>query len=235
MIGNLLGNAVRFTDRRPHRAAPAAGPHRGARHRHRHDAGSADRRPSTRSIAPIPRARKAAAWGCRSCAAWASASAGRSRCAASPGEGTTCDHPLRSASCVGLERSDNGMTAAVGRQRQARCRALCARTSACLRPHDRQPACLPSARMPRGHDASSSLRSYWPSLAAASGAGSNAAVDDAASGVPHGQGRARRHPRRDFRHRHAERDLHRRGRQPDFRPGHRSAGRLQRPRDRPGR
>ena len=48
--------------------------------------------------------------------------------------------------------------------------------------------------------------------------------------VPHGGGGARRHPRGDLRHRHAERDLHRRCRQPDLRPGDRRAGRLQRPR-----
>ena len=47
--------------------------------------------------------------------------------------------------------------------------------------------------------------------------------------LSHGGGRTRRHPRRHFLHRHAQRDLHRHRRQPDFRPGHRRAGRLQRP------
>ena len=47
--------------------------------------------------------------------------------------------------------------------------------------------------------------------------------------VSHYAGRARRHPRGDLGHRHAQRDLHGDRGQPDLRTGHRRAGRLQRP------
>ena len=97
MVGNLLRNAVQL-----HRSRHASTLHLSAdRDRACATPASACRRKRCeRAFDPFyradpRRARTAWAWGCRSCVGWASASAGRSRCDSAPGQGTTCDHPVR--------------------------------------------------------------------------------------------------------------------------------------------